>query len=207
MDAVDRDRPSAPAVNGDGGRPLRADARRNRDRLLNAAGQAFAEHGVEAPLEEIARRAGVGVGTLYRHFPTRDALVEAVFRNEVELLCDAAEDYARQLPADEALASWMRRFVRYVATKRGLATALKAMVGLDSELFTYTHERIRNAAASLLTPAAQAGLIRDDVEPADLLKGLSGICLAADQGDFEGQAGRLVGLLMDGLRFGAPNLR
>lgn len=186
---------------------MRADARRNRELLVTAAAAAFAEHGVEASLEEIARRAGVGVGTLYRHFPTRDALVEAVYRREVEQLCDAAEEYAARLPADEALAAWMQRCSGYVATKRGLGTALKAMIGLDAELFSYTHERIRSAADTLLAAAAAEGSVRSDIDAGDLLKAISGICLTMDQSNLQEQSGRVVGLLMDGLRYGAPNPR
>ena len=185
---------------------MRADAQRNNDNLLTAAVAAFSERGVEVSLEDVARRAGVGIGTLYRHFPTRDALIEAVYRREVELMCDAADDLLRRLPADEALAEWMHRFVRYVATKRGLSTALKAMVGLDSELFKYTHRRINGAVETVVSAAVRDGTIRADVEPADLLRGLSGICLAADP-DLDGIATRLVGLLMDGLRFGARRPR
>lgn len=205
MDAVDREQQATQVAPASAtGRPLRADARRNRDRLLDVAGKAFAAYGVEASLEEIARRAGVGVGTLYRHFPNRDVLIEAVYRHEVEQLCEAAADYQRRLPADEALATWMQRFVRYIATKRGLASALKAIVGQDSELFTDTRERIRAAAGMLLDAASEAGAVRADVSSADLVKAMSGICLAYDQSDFDDQATRLVGLLMDGLRFGAP---
>ena len=185
-------------------RPMRADARRNRDRLLAVAAEVFAEQGAEASLEEVAHRAGVGIGTLYRHFPARDALIEAVYRRYVETLCDAAEELLGQLPPDEALAAWMQRFVRHVATKRGLASALKAVVGKDSELFAYTHERVRGAAGMLLDAAVKTGTVRSDVTPQDLIRAMSGICLATDTGALDDQAGRLVGLLVDGLRYGAP---
>ena len=132
-------------------RPLRADAQRNRDKLLTVAVAAFAEHGIEASLEDIARRAGVGIGTLYRHFPTRDCLMEAVYRHQVELLCDAATDLLATKDPDEALTLWMERFVSHVATKRGMAMALKAVVGKDSELFAYCHGRIRESVTTLLT--------------------------------------------------------
>jgi AcrR family transcriptional regulator len=186
-------------------RPLRADARRNRENLLAAADVAFSEHGVEVSLEEIARQAGVGIGTLYRHFPTRDALIEAVYRREVELLCDAADTALRELPPEQALETWMQRFVRYAATKRGMATALKSMVGAESELselFAYSHRRVEAAASAILTAAVQAGAIRSDVEPMDVLRMLSGICMVTGSA-LEEQAPRMVALVLDGLRYGA----
>jgi AcrR family transcriptional regulator len=187
-----------------GERPLRADAQRNREKLLTAAMAAFAERGVDASLEDIARTAGVGIGTLYRHFPSRDALMEAVYRHQVETLCDAASDLLATHTPDEALALWMERFVAHVATKRGMAMALKSVIGKDSELFAYCHGLIRQSAASLLKAAADAGAIRDDVDANDLMKAMSGICLVSDQPGWEEQASRLVNLLVDGLRFRAP---
>jgi AcrR family transcriptional regulator len=163
---------------------------------------------VDASLEEVAKRAGVGIGTLYRHFPTRDALVEAVYRREVEQLCDAASELLATRPADQALAEWMQRFVAYVATKKGLATALKSVIAADSELFTYTHQRIRGAAESLVEAAARDGSIRSDVDPADLLRAMSGVCLVSSppgwqDAGWQEQACRVTRLLMDGLRYGA----
>lgn len=194
----------APAADGERGKSLRADAQRNREALLAAASAAFAARGVDASLEEIARQAGVGIGTLYRHFPTRDAVVEAVYRHEVEVLCDSVGPLLAEHEPDEALSQWMQRFVRYVATKRGLAAALKSMVGADSELFRSTHERITTAVNAVLGAAVDAGTVRSDVDPRDLMRAMGGICLAADQPDLCEQASRLVALLMDGLRFGAP---
>jgi AcrR family transcriptional regulator len=185
------------------GPPRRADARRNYDAVLAAATEAFAAHGVDASLEEVARQAGVGIGTLYRHFPTRDALVEAVYRREVERLCDGVDELLAERPPAEALATWMQRFVAYVATKRGMATALKAAAGADSELFAYAHRRIRTAIETLLSAAAESGEIREDIDSTDLLRAMSGICLANDQPGWEEQSARLVSLLMDGLRYGA----
>jgi AcrR family transcriptional regulator len=187
-----------------GERPLRADAQRNKSKLLGAAMAAFAEHGVDASLEDVARQAGVGIGTLYRHFPSRDCLIESVYRHQVELLCDAAEELVRTESPDRALALWMGRFVEHVATKRGMATALKAVVGKDSELFAYCHGRIRGAVDMLLANAVASGDIRSDVDAADLLKALSGICLVSDQPGWQEQARRLVGLLHDGLRYRGP---
>jgi AcrR family transcriptional regulator len=184
-------------------RPLRADARRNRDALLVAAAAQFAKRGVEAPLEEIARSAGVGIGTLYRHFPTRDALIADVYRREVDLLCGGVDDLLARLPADEALAEWMRRFVGYVATKRGLAVALKSMVNVNSDLFAQSRANINESMARLVHTAVEAGLVRADADAEDLLRAMSGFCLFSEQAGWQEQAQRLVTLLVDGLRFGA----
>lgn len=185
-------------------RAPRKDAARNREALLNAAGEVYAERGVEASLEEIARRAGVGIGTLYRHFPSRDAMNEAVYRREVELLCDNAATLARAEQPVDALADWMRRFVGYVARKRGMAMALKSALGADNELFSYSQQRIREALGVLLQAAVASGQIRADVDPEDLIRAMSGICMATDTPGFAERTGRLVDLLVDGLRYGAP---
>ncbi|MDT4981193.1 MAG: hypothetical protein QOG07_3072 [Pseudonocardiales bacterium] len=189
------------------GRPQRADARRNRDQLLVAAAEVYGERGVDASLEEIARRANVGIGTLYRHFPTRDALTEAVYRREVSLLCDGVDDLIANNAGDAALAQWMRRFAGYVAKKKGMAMALKSVLGADSELFTYSHQRIRGAIGSLVATAAAEGVIRDDVDAEDLLRAMSGICMATDTPGWADRTERLVDLLVDGLRYGAPGPR
>jgi AcrR family transcriptional regulator len=184
-------------------RPLRADAQRNRDALLVVAAAQFAERGVEAPLEDIARDAGVGIGTLYRHFPSREALIADVYRREVDLLCGGVDELLTTLPADEALAEWMRRFVGYVATKRGLALALKSMVSDSSELFAQSRANINESMARLVNAAVEAGLVRADADPEDVLRGMSGFCLFSDQAGWQEQAQRLVALLVDGLRFRA----
>ncbi len=185
-------------------RPLRADAQRNRDELLRRATEVFTERGTEASLEEIARRAGVGIGTLYRHFPSRDVLIEAAYRQEVETLCDGVDELLAHHPADEALALWMRSFAVYVVHKRGMATALKSLLGVDSPLFVQSHDRIRGAIGKLLDAAARSGAVRDDIAPDDLLRAMGGICMAADTADPSGRTDRLIGLLIDGLRYGAP---
>lgn len=184
-------------------KPLRADARRNRDQLLEAAGALFEQRGVDAPLEEVARQAGVGIGTLYRHFETRDALVEAVYRREVELLCSRVTDLQAEHDPVTALNLWMRSFAGYVARKRGMATAIKAMTGIDSELFRESHERIETAVTTLVRSAADTGAVRIDIEPMDLLRGLSGICMAGDAPGSGERTARLVDLLVDGMRYGA----
>src|SRR3954451_23289386 len=158
------------------GRAQRSAACRTRDRLLECAGEAFAEHGADAPLEKIAKSACVGIGTLYRHYPTRDALVEAVYRHNVELLCAGADELRATLPPDEALAEWMQRFVSYVASKKGLATYLKSVVSADSDLFTSTHARVQQTISGLVDDAAAAGSIRTGVDGMDLLRALSGVC-------------------------------
>jgi AcrR family transcriptional regulator len=176
-------------------RQLRADAQRNRDRLLDTAARAFAATGPEVPLETIAKDAGVGIGTLYRHFPTRDALIEAVYRNELARLCDAAPELLRQQPADAALRAWMDRYVGYMATKRGLADALRALVGAGA--FAESRARLCAALDTLLTAGAEAGTVRADVAAEDVLASLSGLTLVATEA---AQAERLLDLLMDGLR-------
>ena len=184
-------------------RPLRADAQRNRDRLVEVAAQAFAEHGVDASLEDIARRAGVGIGTLYRHFPTREHLVEVVYRREVEGLCHAAEELAAEHPADVALELWMQRFVDYIATKRGLATRLRLLLTTNSTLFSDSSGRVSGAMRGLIEAAAAAGKIRADVDASDVMHALGGIYSAPNTPDWRARSGRLVKLLMDGLRVGA----
>jgi AcrR family transcriptional regulator len=184
-------------------RPLRADARRNRDALLVTAADIFATQGVDVSLEEIARRAGVGIGTLYRHFPTREALIADVYRREVEQLCGGVDDLLAAMTPAQALEEWMRRFVSYVATKRGMAAALKSVVAADSEIFTKSRAQINEAMARLVYGAAEAGTIRSDANPEDVLRAMSGFCLISDQPGWQEQALRLVSLLVDGLRYGA----
>lgn len=184
-------------------RPLRADARRNRDRLLEVAAEAFTECGVDASLEEMARRAGVGIGTLYRHYPSRDALLEAVFRRNVDQIADSGAELLTSMPPEAALAAWMQQFVAYVATKKGLAAHLKSVVSDDSCLFAYSHERMNATIRRLVEAAAASGAIRPDVDPTDLLSALSGVCLMANGPGWQEQACRISALLMDGLRYQA----
>jgi AcrR family transcriptional regulator len=188
-------------------RPMRADARRNRDAVLAAAADAFAAHGVEASLEDIARTAGVGVGTLYRHFPTREALVFGVYQREVEQLAVSAPELAATRDPADALREWMRRFVRYTGTKRGLIGMLKPLMQTESGLFDQTRAQINGAASMLLRSAAAAGEIRDDISSADLIRSMGGICMANDQIGSIDDAARLVDLVFDGLRYGAPAAR
>lgn len=185
---------------GTGRTGLRADAARNRELLLGAAVRAFAAEGSGATLDGIAKAAGVGIGTLYRHFPTRDALVEAVYRNELDRLCAAAPELAVDRPAAEALRTWMDRFVDYVITKRHLADALHALVGCGGTPFAHSRERLVEAVGTLLGAGAADGSLRDDVAAADVLVGTSGVCMAVGDPEGRAQAGRLLDLLVDGLR-------
>jgi AcrR family transcriptional regulator len=181
-------------------RPLRADARRNRDRLLDAAVRAFASEGADTTLDAIARTAGVGIGTLYRHFPTRDALVEAAYRNELARLCDAVPDLLRSLPPDRATRAWMDRFIDYMTTKRYMAGALRAVIASGGNPYAESRDRLTAAITALLDAGATAGTLRSDIEPGDVLAGLSGVSLAAGEPAQREQAGRLLDLLVDGLR-------
>jgi AcrR family transcriptional regulator len=182
------------------GRKPRADAQRNRERLLEAAKAAFAESGPDVSLDEIARRTGVGIGTLYRHFPNRDAIVEAVYRREVQQLADAATRLMETLPAGEALHQWMRLFVDYIATKKVIGSALTSIVGGASELYVASGVLITGAMSALVERAIGAGDIRRDVDPDDLLRALVGFTYGAAGPDWEASALRLIDILMDGLR-------
>jgi AcrR family transcriptional regulator len=179
---------------------LRADARRNREKLIEMAAAAFAEKGVETSLEDIARQAGVGIGTLYRHFPTREHLVEVVYRRELESLAAAAEELAQKYPADLALEEWMRRFVSYLAAKRGMAASLKILASTNSSLFTEGFGQVRNALERLLRQAANEDLIRRDIDTTDLMHAMSSIYSMPDSPEWRDRAHRLVGLLTAGLR-------
>ena len=180
---------------------MRADARRNRERLVAAAIAAFAEHGAEASLDDIARRAGVGPGTLYRHFPTRQALQEAAYLEGVHSLCAQAYSLFDALPADEALAAWMRALAGYLSTKRGLSAALMSTLDKSSELFVSTHKAIREAVGTLLDAAIADGTIRQDVNVGDILKLVNGIGLACETlPDRATQADHLLNIVIAGLR-------
>jgi AcrR family transcriptional regulator len=174
-------------------RPQRADARRNFDALLAAARDAFAENGTEASLEDIARRAGVGIGTLYRNFPTRQNLFESVYVGEVEQLCQAAEDVA-ELPPWDALVTWLHRFVDYAATKRAIYEALNR----DSEMFRSCRTAMYEAGEPLLERAQKAGVVRADASFDDLLRLVTGITSAGFVDD--GQRVRVLAFALDGIR-------
>ncbi|MBD1868861.1 TetR/AcrR family transcriptional regulator [Cyanobacteria bacterium FACHB-471] len=181
-------------------RPLRADAQRNMDALLEAALAVFATSGVDAPVREIAAKAGVGVGTVYRRFPQRSDLIAAVFRHEVDACADAASVLAAEYAPDEALALWMQRYADFIATKRGLATALHSGNPAYNTLPTYFDQRLRPALQALLDAAASVGEVRTDIEPDDLLRAVASLCMSAhdDRTDY---VRRMVALLVDGLRY------
>jgi AcrR family transcriptional regulator len=182
-------------------RRVRSDARRNVDALLEAAKAAFATSGVHAPVREIAQRAGVGVGTVYRHFPQRSDLVAAVFRHELDACADAALALAAEHEPGEALERWLQRYTSLLATKRGLAAALHSEAPAFEALPACFQEPLLPALAALLEAAAAAGQARADVEPSDLLQAVASLCLpAADDAD---HTQRMVALLIDGLRYGA----
>ena len=191
--------PDRPAV-----RRVRADAQRNIDALLKAAAAVFATSGVDAPMREIAAKAGVGVGTVYRHFPQRSDLIAAVFRHEVDACADAAPALAAEHEPVEALACWMQRYATFIATKRGLAAALHSGDPAFDALPVYFEQRVLPALRSLLATAAAAGAVRTDIEPLDLLRAVGNLCLPAHQ-DGPDHARRMVALLVDGLRYGAAS--
>jgi AcrR family transcriptional regulator len=184
----------------DAPRTLRADARRNREQLLASAAELFAERGAAVSLEAVARHAGVGIGTLYRHFPTRDALVSATYRNEVAQLGAAAGELLETHAPAEALAAWMDRFVAYAATKRGMSEALQSVVASESDLFRGTRDEILQALGTLLAAGVRDGSLRSDVDAEDVLRGTSGIWVATQDPDWRERADRLVRLIVDGLR-------
>jgi AcrR family transcriptional regulator len=196
-----RDR-TRPEPGSDGGRTVRADVQRNLDALLQAAKAVFATSGVDAPVREIAERAGVGIGTLYRHFPERSDLIAAVMRHGIDACADAASSLAAAHPPAEALARWMQQYAAFVATKRGLAPALHSGNPAYEPLRDYFEQRVRPALAALLASAVAAGEVRADVDPNDLISAVASLCMPAhDKGP--DHARRMVALLVDGLRYGS----
>jgi len=178
----------------------RSDAQRNRERILEVAREAFTRSGVNASLDDIAKQAGVGPGTLYRHFPTRDALLEAVYRTEVEKLAAAERKLAETMPPLESLRAWMLLFVDYIATKKIIAPALNTLVGGSSKLIEASHTQIQEAIRALVKRAIKSGDIRRDLEPVDLLKALVGVAYISSSPDWQQTARRLVDILIIGSR-------
>ena len=181
-------------------RKPRADAQRNRERILEIAKDAFTREGANISLEEVSRRAGIGPGTLYRHFPTRDALLEAVYRTEVEKLAAAEKKFAETMSPIEALTAWMLLFVDYIATKQIIAPALNTLVGGPSKLFEASGSLIKGAIHSLVERAIESGDIRSDLDPLDLLRALVGVSNVASAPDWAESARRLVQILIRGSR-------
>ncbi|WP_445135344.1 TetR family transcriptional regulator [Streptomyces sp. DW26H14] len=226
--AADRTGPprATPREPGGASRPLRADARRNRERLLEVAAHAFADEGPEVTLERIAKEAGVGIGTLYRHFPTREALIEAAHRSEVTRLCEAVPGLLRDHPADVALRAWMDQVLAYLTAKHGMAAALRAVIASDQapaqdvasaqdqdslqdqasapdqapaeHPFRKSRATLLDAIGTVLRAGVSEGVLRADVEPYDILAGLSGVSLVAEV--LEGGPARQLDLQLDGLR-------
>lgn len=180
-------------------RKPRSDSVRNRERLLKAAAKVFSAGGSDASLEAVARRAGVGIGTLYRHFPTREALFEAVYRREVDELAALAEKLAENSAPVEALRQWLRANIQLVATKKGMLAALALAAHKPPDLYAYSFARLTKALGFLLNRAIAAGEMRADVTPEDLLRTLIGLCYSYDQPGWQSTVTRLVDVFVDGL--------
>lgn len=181
-----------------GQRPRRADARRNYERLLQAAGEVFTEHGAEAPMDEVARRAGVGPGTLYRHFPTRHDLLVAVYVDQLEAFVDQVRTVTRDQDPQATVETWVRMLVGYTKQKEGLGSAVKAMLAQDAETFAYCRTLLRGALGEALDAAREAGVIREEARAEDVMRLAHGLGRALESSPQD--ADRLVGFLLDGLR-------
>ena len=182
------------------GRKPRADAQRNRERILEVAKQAFTRSGADTSLDDIAKQAGVGPGTLYRHFPTREELLKAVYRNELENLATAEEKFAETMPPVEALRAWLLLFVDAVAAKQIIAPALNTLVGDHKKVFEASYAQMHEAIRRLVKRAVKSGDIRKDLDPMDLLRALVGVANVASSRDWQQSARRLVDILIAGSR-------
>jgi len=182
------------------GRKPRADAQRNREHILEVAKQAFTRSGADTGLDDIAKQAGVGPGTLYRHFPTREELLKAVYRNELENLATAEEKFAETMPPVEALRAWLLMFVDAVAAKQIIAPALNMLVGDHKKVFEASYAQIHEALRRLVKRAVKSGDIRKDLDPVDLLRALIGVANVASSPDWQQSARRLVDILLSGSR-------
>ena len=197
--ALDRKLLNKQAPDTEMSRKPRADALRNRERLLEAARAVFSAGGPDTSLEAVAKTAGVGIGTLYRHFPTREALYDAVYRHEAQQLAALAERLKKARPID-ALRQWLHAFVKFVATKKGMSAALALAVTKDSDLFSYSSDLLIRSAGGLLDRAIASGAIRNDVGPEDLIRTLVGMCYTHDKPGWQKSVLRLVDVFIDGLR-------
>lgn len=202
MDGDPDEKKCAPLPVAASAKRMRADAQRNVDTVVQAARAVFAASGVEVPMRDIAARAGVGMGTIYRHFPQRADLIAAVFRREVDACADAAPHLAEEYAPSEALAMWMERYVDFIGAKRGLASALHSGAAAFETLPAYFDQRLEPALKALLDSAVASGEMRGDVAPYDLLRAAASLCMPTSNGDPD-HAKRLVALLVDGLRFRA----
>jgi AcrR family transcriptional regulator len=181
-----------------GERPMRADARRNYERLLVAGREAFTERGEQASMDDIAKRAEVGPGTLYRHFPHREALLAAVYRDDVDVMAKRAEELAGTLPPFEALSTWLHEQLGYIKAKLGITAVLKSILKEDTETFEWCRDNMRNAVGSLLEAAQDAGAIRRDVDHITVLRLAHGVGMASE--NVPEMADRMLDLVIDGLR-------
>jgi|SRR5690349_13782920 AcrR family transcriptional regulator len=181
-------------------RKPRADAQRNRERILEVAKEAFTRSGANTSLDDIAKQADVGPGTLYRHFPTRDELLEAVYRTEVEKLAAAEREFAQDLPPIEALRAWMLLFVDYIATKQIIAPALNTLAGGPSKIIEASYAQVYEAIRALVKRAIKSGDIRKDLDPVDLLRALVGVAYMESSPNWQQSARRLVDILITGSR-------
>ena len=181
-------------------RKPRADSMRNRDRLLAAARDVFSAGGPDASLESVARVAGVGIGTLYRHFPTREALFQAVYRREVDQLVELAATLAAEAPPMEALRRWLHANVGMVATKKGMLAALHPAAGSANELYADSAARLGRSVSDLMAAAVAAGLVRDDIAPEDVMRAVFGMCYAREHPGWQDKVIQLVDVFLDGLR-------
>jgi AcrR family transcriptional regulator len=181
-------------------RKPRADSQRNRERILEVAKQVFTRRGAEASMDEIAKRAKIGPGTLYRHFPTRDDLLAAVYISEVERLAEAQRKFSIELPPIEALRAWMLVFIDYIAAKKIIGPALNAMAGGPSRVFQKSSWVMEEAAHALASRAVASGDLRPDVDPMDMLRALYGVSSAGNTDDWPAKARRFVDILIQGSR-------
>ena len=181
-------------------RPRRADARRNYDRLLAAAREVFTEHGSDAPIDEVARRAGVGPGTLYRHFPTRQALLFAVYCEDLEAFVDTVRAQVRGLPPAEGVEVWLRQLVDHTKQRQGLGSAVRTMLTDEAKVFDFCRQLVRDAVEETLSAARAQRTVRADVQAADLLRLAHGVGTAVETAPQEGD--RLLGFILDGLQLG-----
>jgi len=183
-------------------RKPRADSLRNREKLLTAAHDVFSAGGPDASLEKVAKTAGVGIGTLYRHFPTREAMFQAVYKREIDQLVELAERLAAEQAPFEALRLWLHANVGMVATKKGLKAALAPTDGSADALYADTSARLTATIGRLMQSAVDAGEIRDDMEPEDVMRALIGMCYTREQADWQDKVIRLMDVFLDGLRTG-----
>lgn len=188
-------------------RPLRADAARNRERLIDVAKAAFAEAGPDVSLEEIARRARVGIGTLYRHFPTRDAIIEAVYRRELDQLADSARTLLNEMRPIDALAQWLRLSVDYIATKKLIAPAFGTFTGGTAALYARSGNRFEESLSMLVEAAIRSGDIRADITTADLMQAMAGLAYGNTAPTWRETTLRLIDVFIAGLRTGGSEAR